>query len=108
MEEQDKRVFQYAERRLKTSESPKGLLVITGGLLLAGAGCLIWLLYAESQETGVNLIANGYFLAGIAYAVLFMLATGAGAVGIVRGFSPFRRMDRKVYELLLRLRDKKD
>ena len=41
MEEQDKRVFQYAERRLKTSESPKGLLVITGGELqirLDGAG----------------------------------------------------------------------
>lgn len=103
MKYSDDQILAYAERRVRAAQRDRLVVPITGGMLLVVAGCMIWLLLEKSYSLNDNLMMNSHFLMGLMYGMLLMMTIGIGTLMFVKLFRLDRGIERKAYELLVRL-----
>ena len=99
-------ILGYAKRRVQNAQQQRFILPVFSILILVALGLLIKMLHEKSDALQTTLIADGKFLAGFAFAIMFILFAAVGGFGLAYLLSRFKGIEYQAFKRLIELEDK--
>jgi hypothetical protein len=90
----------YAKKTVRAAEQQRFFVPFIGIMILAGLGCLIWMIKEKSEEFQPAELADTAFVTGAAFGILIMTLAVVGAFCAVKALSLNRGIE---YQALKRL-----
>ncbi len=99
-------ILGYAKRQVANAEQQRYVLPVFGILMLVALGLLIKMLHDKSEALQSTLIADEKFLAGVAFAILFVMSAGVAGLGIAQLFGRLKGIEHQTFKRLIELEEK--
>ncbi len=100
-------ILAYAKRQVANAEKQRYMLPVFGILMIVALGLLISMLHDKSEALQTTLIADEKFLAGVAFAILFVIIAGIAGLGVAHLFSRLKGIEHQTFKRLIELEEKK-
>ena len=100
-------ILAYAKRQVANAEQQRYILPVFGILMIVALGLLISMLHDKSEALQTTLIADENFLAGVAFAILFVMFAGVAGLGVAQLFSRLKGIEHQTFKRLIELEETK-
>ena len=99
-------ILAYAKRQVANAEKQRYVLPVFGSLMLVALGFLIKMLHDKSEALQTTLVADEKFLAGVAFAILFVMFSGLAGLGVAQLLSRLKGIEHQTFKRLIELEKK--
>lgn len=99
-------ILEYARRQVALAEQQRFMIPVFGIMILVALGLLIKMLHDKSETLQTTLIADEKFLAGVGFAILFIIFAATGGLGIAHLLSRLKGIEHQAMKRLIELEEK--
>ena len=99
-------ILEYAKRKVSVQRNQPLLLPAIGVLIVAGLVILIKMMKDKADMLQSTLVADEGFLAGVAFAILFMIFAAIGGFGIAQALQSGKGIEHQALKRLIELEKK--